>query len=41
MKKNAKPSREQVVPVEERSLTSVQGAQHVDNPGQAPMKDGE
>jgi hypothetical protein len=41
MKKNEKPSRVQVVPVQERSLTSVQGGQHVDNPGQSPMKDGE
>jgi hypothetical protein len=41
MKKNAKPSREQVVVLQERVLAAAQGAQHVDNPGQTPMKDGE
>jgi hypothetical protein len=39
MKKTTKPSRGQVVPLQERDLASVQGAQHVDNPGQTPMKD--
>ena len=42
MHKNQKPDREKVVPVQERTLRFVQGAeeQHVDNPAQTPMKDG-
>jgi hypothetical protein len=45
---NKKPNREKVVPVQERDLTFAKGAddadrlkQHVDNPAQSPMKDGE
>lgn len=45
---NKKPNHEKVVPVQERNLTFAKGAedadslkQHVDNPGQTPMKDGE
>lgn len=42
MNKRQKPGREQVVPVQEKDLKIATGAdgQHVDNPGQAPMKDG-
>jgi hypothetical protein len=44
MKKNRKPGRENVKPVQGKNLSFVQGAveeaQHVDNPGQTPMKDG-
>jgi hypothetical protein len=39
MKKTVKSSREQVVPLQVRDLVSAQGAQHVDNPAQAAMKD--
>ena len=44
MKKSQKPGRENVMPVQERDLSSAKGAvedaQHVDNPGQTAMKDG-
>ncbi len=40
MKKSEKPGRENVTPVQEKDLPSAKGAQHVDNPGQTPMKDG-
>lgn len=44
MKKSRKPSRETVTPVQEKDLSfalgGVEEAQHVDNPGQTPMKDG-
>ena len=43
MKKNRQPDRKEAVPVEEKDLRFAQGAeekQHVDNPGQTPMKDG-
>ncbi|HEX9943528.1 MAG TPA: hypothetical protein VGG03_16060 [Thermoanaerobaculia bacterium] len=52
MNKSQKPSREKVVPIQERDLAFAKGAdeassggaytlkQHVDNPGQTPMKDG-
>jgi hypothetical protein len=52
MNKSQTPSREKVVPIQERDLTFARGAdevpsgdayrlkQHVDNPGQTPMKDG-
>jgi hypothetical protein len=45
---NKKPAREKVVPVQEKDLTFAKGTddadrlkQHVDNPAQSPMKDGE
>lgn len=44
MKKTRKPSRRQDVPVLEKDLRFAIGGddayQHVDNPGQTPMKDG-
>jgi hypothetical protein len=44
MKKSRKPSRENVTPMQEKDLSLAKGmvdaAQHVDNPGQTPMKDG-
>jgi hypothetical protein len=44
MKKIRKPTRENVTPMQERDLSLAKGmaeaAQHVDNPGQTPMKDG-
>jgi hypothetical protein len=44
MKKIRKPTRENVKPMQERDLSLAKGmvevAQHVDNPGQTPMKDG-
>ncbi|HSG40938.1 MAG TPA: hypothetical protein VLE27_14965 [Thermoanaerobaculia bacterium] len=42
MNKSQKPDREKVVPVQEKDLRFAKGAaekQHVDNPGQTPMKD--
>lgn len=41
--KNQRPDREKIIPLRESALRSVQGGveeQHVDNPGQTPMKDG-
>ena len=40
MKKSQKPNRRDVTPVQEKDLSFAQGAQHVDNPAQTPMKDG-
>jgi hypothetical protein len=44
MEKTQKPDRQKVVPVQERDLRVTKGGadayQHVDNPGQTPMKDG-
>lgn len=40
MKKRHQPNREKVVPVPEKDLRFIEGAGHVDNPGQTPMKDG-
>ena len=40
MTKNRKPVRETIVPIQESALRSVIGGEHVDNPGQTPMKDG-
>ncbi|HTG31393.1 MAG TPA: hypothetical protein VLB76_00580 [Thermoanaerobaculia bacterium] len=44
MTKNRKPGRETIVPIQERTLRfaagGVEDRQHVDNPGQTPMKDG-
>lgn len=39
MNKSQKPDREKAVPVEEKALRFAKGGAHVDNPGQAPMKD--
>lgn len=41
MTRNRKPNREKIVPILEDNLKAVQGGleQHVDNPGQTPMKD--
>lgn len=44
MKKTQKPDRQTAVPVQEKDLRLAMGGvdakQHVDNPGQTPMKDG-
>jgi hypothetical protein len=46
MTKNRKPGRETIVPIQENAFRSATGGvddlgrQHVDNPGQTPMKDG-
>lgn len=44
MKKRQKQVRENVKPVQQKDLSfakgAVEDAQHVDNPGQTPMKDG-
>jgi len=44
MKKNQRATRESVATIQERDLELAKGAaetaQHVDNPGQTPMKDG-
>jgi hypothetical protein len=52
MNKSKRPSRQKVTPVPEKALAFVKGAgedpsadasslkNHVDNPGQTPMKDG-
>jgi hypothetical protein len=39
MKKSKKPGRENIKPVQEKDLPFAKGGQHVDNPGQTPMKD--
>ena len=42
MNKSQKPDGEKVVPIQEKDLRFAKGAaekQHVDNPGQTPMKD--
>jgi hypothetical protein len=39
MKKSKKLDRETVAPMQENDLPLAKGAQHVDNPGQTPMKD--
>ncbi|HEV2856758.1 MAG TPA: hypothetical protein VHC97_28480 [Thermoanaerobaculia bacterium] len=47
MNKGQKPNREKVVPLQQKDLRLAQGAaedelaNHVDNPGQTPMKDGQ
>jgi len=41
MKKNKKLGRENVTLIQEKDLPLAKGAQHVDNPGQTPMKDGD
>jgi hypothetical protein len=44
MKRIQRPDRQQAVPVQEKDLRFAMGGadayQHVDNPGQTPMKDG-
>jgi hypothetical protein len=40
MKKSKKLDREKVTPIQEKDLPLAKGAQHVDNPGQTAMNDG-
>jgi hypothetical protein len=40
MKKTQKSDRQKAMPVQEKDLPLAMGGQHVDNPGQTPMKDG-